>query len=63
MGKFKKRIFPRDITINIGKGVPIPEHPYPGQKWKEVCYVLGATNMSTSPHKFTPLSVTPPSVD
>lgn len=48
MGKFKKRIFPRDITINIGKGVPIPEHPYPGQKWKEVCYVLEATNMSTT---------------
>ena len=19
-----------------GKGVPVPEHPYPGQKWKEV---------------------------
>lgn len=37
MGKFKKRIYPRDITINIGKGVPVPEHPYPDQKWKEVC--------------------------
>ena len=36
MGKIKKRIYPRDITINIGKGVPIPEHPYKGQKWKEV---------------------------
>lgn len=36
MGKLKKRIYPRDITINIGEGVPVPEHPYPGQTWKEV---------------------------
>ncbi|KAI3973829.1 hypothetical protein MKX01_030405 [Papaver californicum] len=36
MGKLKKRIRPSDITINIGKGVPIPECPIPGQRWKEV---------------------------
>lgn len=36
MGKLKSRIYPRDITINIGKGVPVPQHPYPGQSWKEV---------------------------
>lgn len=36
MGKIKKRIYPRDITINIGEGVPIPEHPFPGQQWKEI---------------------------
>jgi DNA topoisomerase I len=36
MGKIKKRIYPRDITINIGHGVPIPTHPFPGQSWKEV---------------------------
>lgn len=36
MGMIKKRIYPRDIVINIGKGEPIPEHPYPGQTWKEV---------------------------
>ncbi|BDA47689.1 DNA topoisomerase 1 [Coccomyxa sp. Obi] len=36
MGKFKRRIYPKDITINIGKGVPVPEHPYKGQKWMEV---------------------------
>lgn len=36
MGKIKKRIYPRDVTINIGEGTPIPEHPYPGQSWKEV---------------------------
>jgi DNA topoisomerase IB len=32
MGKLKARIYPRDITINIGKGVPVPSHPYPDQK-------------------------------
>ncbi|XP_030546644.1 DNA topoisomerase 1 alpha-like [Rhodamnia argentea] len=36
MGKLKRRIRPRDITINIGKGVPVPECPIPGEKWKEV---------------------------
>mmetsp|Transcript_2140 Transcript_2140/g.3225 ORF Transcript_2140/g.3225 Transcript_2140/m.3225 type:complete len:630 (-) Transcript_2140:370-2259(-) len=36
MGKIKRRVYPRDITINIGKGEPIPEHPYSGQSWKEV---------------------------
>ncbi|GJZ47522.1 DNA topoisomerase 1 alpha-like protein [Tanacetum coccineum] len=36
MGKYKKRIQPSDITINIGKGEPIPECPIPGQSWKEV---------------------------
>lgn len=36
MGKIKRRVYPRDITINIGEGEPIPEHPYPGQTWKEV---------------------------
>ncbi|XP_055823294.1 DNA topoisomerase 1 alpha-like [Solanum dulcamara] len=36
MGKLKRRIRPNDITINIGKGVPIPECPIPGQRWKEV---------------------------
>ncbi|KAJ8429345.1 hypothetical protein Cgig2_008792 [Carnegiea gigantea] len=36
MGKLKKRIYPSDITINIGKDAPIPECPIPGQRWKEV---------------------------
>lgn len=36
MGKIKQRVYPRDITINIGKDAPVPEHPYPGQRWKEV---------------------------
>lgn len=36
MGKIKQRVYPRDITINIGKEAPVPQHPYPAQKWKEV---------------------------
>ncbi|KAK9673832.1 hypothetical protein RND81_12G192600 [Saponaria officinalis] len=36
MGKLKKRIYPKDITINIGKEAPIPESPIPDQGWKEV---------------------------
>ncbi|KAI3765206.1 hypothetical protein L2E82_15234 [Cichorium intybus] len=36
MGKLKKRIRPCDITINIGKGAPIPECPIPGESWKEI---------------------------
>nr|BAK32961.1 topoisomerase I [Ophiorrhiza ridleyana] len=36
VGKLKKRIRPRDITINIGKDAPIPECPIPGERWKEV---------------------------
>ncbi|GAA0171726.1 DNA topoisomerase [Lithospermum erythrorhizon] len=36
VGKLKKRIRPSDITINIGKGAPIPECPVPGERWKEV---------------------------
>ncbi|KAJ4708159.1 DNA topoisomerase 1-like [Melia azedarach] len=36
MGKLKKRIYPSDITVNIGKDAPIPECPIPGQSWKEV---------------------------
>ncbi|KAG0590927.1 hypothetical protein KC19_1G136400 [Ceratodon purpureus] len=36
MGKLKTRILPHDIVINIGKGVPVPECPIPGQRWKEI---------------------------
>lgn len=33
MGKLKRRIYPEDITINIGKGAPLPECNMPGHKW------------------------------
>ncbi|XP_028072946.1 DNA topoisomerase 1 beta-like [Camellia sinensis] len=36
MGKLKRLIQPRDITINIGKDAPIPECPIPGERWKEI---------------------------
>ncbi|KAJ7529666.1 hypothetical protein O6H91_15G061100 [Diphasiastrum complanatum] len=36
MGKLKKRIFPENIVINVGKDAPIPDCPMPGHRWKEV---------------------------
>lgn len=33
LGKIKPRIRPQDITINIGEGVPVPNHP-----WKKVIH-------------------------
>ncbi|PNT62067.1 hypothetical protein BRADI_5g24917v3 [Brachypodium distachyon] len=36
MGRLKRRIRPNDITINIGKGTPVPVCPIPGESWKEV---------------------------
>lgn len=32
MGKLKSRIYPGDITINIGTGASIPDHPYEGHE-------------------------------
>lgn len=37
-GTIKRRIYPSDITINIGEGEPLPRHPYPGQKWGGVVH-------------------------
>lgn len=39
-GKIKKRVFPKDIIINISKGAPIPPIPeiYSNQKWKKVIH-------------------------
>ena len=36
MGKLKKRIYPEDITINVGKDAAIPECTMPGHRWKEI---------------------------
>ena len=38
MGMIKSRVYPSEITINIGKGEPIPKHPYKGMSWKEVIH-------------------------
>lgn len=35
MGKHKKRVYAKDVIINIGKGEKVPDPP-PGQKWKAV---------------------------
>ena len=36
-GRIKTRIQPEDITINISKGVPVPQPPA-GRKWKKVIH-------------------------
>ncbi|KAJ7522510.1 hypothetical protein O6H91_18G015200 [Diphasiastrum complanatum] len=36
MGKLKRRIFPEDIVINIGRDAPMPECPIVGHRWNEV---------------------------
>lgn len=38
MGKLKRRIFPSDITINIGEDAPIPECPIPGERFRLFYY-------------------------
>lgn len=37
LGKIKKRIYPEDVTINIGKDSPIPSPPT-GHKWGKVVH-------------------------
>lgn len=32
IGKLKRRIYPSDITLNIGKDARIPECPIPGER-------------------------------
>ncbi|CAA7025341.1 unnamed protein product [Microthlaspi erraticum] len=36
IGKLKKRIYPHDVTLILGKDAPIPECPIPGERWKEI---------------------------
>ena len=40
-GMFKVRLTPKDITINIGEGSPIPTpaSPYEGEKWGSVVHM------------------------
>jgi DNA topoisomerase-1 len=37
IGKIKRRIYPEDITINIGKNIPPPE-TLPGHKWGKIIH-------------------------
>ncbi|KAL5673243.1 hypothetical protein ACJX0J_017549, partial [Zea mays] len=36
MGKLNRHILLSNITINIGKGAPVPKCPILGESWKEV---------------------------
>ena len=38
IGKIKKRIYPEDITINIGRGEKIPDTGFEGREWNEVIH-------------------------
>ena len=38
IGRIKKRIYPEDITINISKGVKIPETGIKGRKWGNIIH-------------------------
>lgn len=42
-GKLKARIYPEDITINIGVNDPIPECPMPGHKWGSIVHKQDVT--------------------
>eukprot|EP01133_Synstelium_polycarpum_P015083 gene15083-17856_t len=37
-GMLKRRIMPSDVTINIGKGEPVPPSPIKGHNWKSVIH-------------------------
>ncbi|KAI0564431.1 DNA topoisomerase [Gracilaria domingensis] len=37
-GKVKKRIYPEEVTINIGEDAPIPECPMPGHQWGSIVH-------------------------
>lgn len=37
-GMLKRRVMPEQITLNIGKGVPIPKCPLEGHNWKGVIH-------------------------
>jgi DNA topoisomerase I len=42
-GRIKKRVYPEQVTINIGKGVPIPKCPMPGHNWKGIIHDRSVT--------------------
>eukprot|EP01083_Nonionella_stella_P038382 104457_1 len=58
MGKFKKRILPKDIILNIGEDTPIPACPIPGQQWggiihdNTVNYIAKWVENINGQHKF-----------
>lgn len=58
MGKIKSRIYPEDVTINIGEDGPIPECPMEGHKWgsivhkKDVTWLCGWKDSITGGSKY-----------
>lgn len=37
-GKFKHRIQPEDVTLNLSEDAPVPPPPIEGHKWKAVVH-------------------------
>jgi DNA topoisomerase-1 len=38
MGRLKRRIEPEDVTLNLGKGAPIPPCPSAGRRWGSIVH-------------------------
>lgn len=38
MGCLKRRVYPRDVTLNLSEGAPVPTPNVPGESWKEVVH-------------------------
>ena len=38
MGMYKRRVYPRDITLNLSADAPVPPCPLPGHSWKSVVH-------------------------
>lgn len=57
-GQLKKRLVPEQVTINIGKGTPIPPCPVPGHSWggvihdRTVTYIAKWVENINGQHKF-----------
>merc|ERR1711959_142502 len=34
MGMWKRRVYPEEVTINIGEDAEVPECPIPGRRWQ-----------------------------
>lgn len=37
-GRWKRRIMPEDVTLNLDKNAPIPDCPLPGHSWGRICH-------------------------
>ena len=62
MGMWKRRVYPEEVTINIGEDAEVPECPIPGHRWGRVQHDhtvtwLGKSTTTTSPSLSLSLSL------